>query len=253
MSVRFQNVSKTVHRGGHTYKLLRNASLCIEDGARVGVLGGPKSGKTTLLRLICGTEMADEGKIVRAGGVSWPIPFATFLVNTSSVALNIRFVQRLYGIKHSNFPRQIAEMGGFSDFLNIELQKCPPLVKNQLIFALGLGMNFDIYLFDDRIAPPPKEFREKATEIFKLRTAGRGVVLATSLPAEVEAHCDSVFVLDDGHVTYFPDMKDGVSHFKNLMKAANEKKSAEEAKGDDDGAGGTEEAGDGMEELAAVL
>jgi capsular polysaccharide transport system ATP-binding protein len=254
MSVRFQNVGKVVHRAGRAYELLNDTNLCIENDARVGILGGPKSGKTTLLRLICGTETPDTGIIKREGSVSWPIPLANFLVNTSSVALNIRFVQRLYGIKHKDFPRQIAELGGFRDFLNVELQKCPPLVKSQLTFALGIGMDFDIYLFDDRVGPPQKQLKDRATELFKCRTEGRGVVVASSIPAEVEAHCDSVFVLDDGRVTHFDDVKDGVSHFKNLMKAASEKqKNAEEAKGDDEGAGGTEETADGMEELAAAL
>jgi ATP-binding cassette subfamily F protein uup len=49
--------------------LLENASLLINSGDRIGLIGLNGSGKTTLLRLIAGLESPDEGNLTIWGGV----------------------------------------------------------------------------------------------------------------------------------------------------------------------------------------
>jgi capsular polysaccharide transport system ATP-binding protein len=214
--------------------LFDHLSLRIDDGGRVGILGARRSGKSTLLRLICGTKLAGEGTVRRNSRVSWPIPLNAFLMGTLTVARNIRFIARLYGIEDEGFPRRIAGLVDLTDFLNTPLDKCPKLVKPRLAFALGIGMDFDMYLFDGSFAPADKPFKEKATEISAARTAGHGFVVATSLPAEVERNCESVYVLEAGRATYFAQAKDGVEHFKQLLAAENQKQEGKAADEDEE-------------------
>jgi len=166
--------------------LFDGLSLRIGNHSRVGILGTRKSGKTTLLRLICGTKQSDDGLIKRDGRVSWPIPLNSFLIPGHTLARNVRFIARLYGIVDESFLRQIAEMVELAEFLNTPLSKCPKMAKPRLAFALGVGLDFDLYLFDGSFAPADKPFKEKAAEISAARTAGRAIVVATSVPAEVE-------------------------------------------------------------------
>lgn len=60
-----QNLSK--HYGERT--LLESASLTIEAGQRVGVVGHNGSGKSTLARILAGLDEPDDGQVVRARGV----------------------------------------------------------------------------------------------------------------------------------------------------------------------------------------
>ena len=99
MSIVIENVCMAAKHPGAKRPLFDGLSLRIDKGSRVGILGGPKSGKSTLLRLICGTQMSESGVVRRNSRVSWPIPLATFFLATQTVVQNIRFLARLYGIE----------------------------------------------------------------------------------------------------------------------------------------------------------
>ncbi len=56
-------VSRTYGRGDTAAHALRDVSLDIERGARLGVVGGSGSGKTTLMRLLCALDRPTSGTV----------------------------------------------------------------------------------------------------------------------------------------------------------------------------------------------
>ena len=222
MSLELHNVSKMINAGGVRHPLFENLNLRIETGDRVGILGMPKSGKSTLLRMICGTEPLFEGKIERTSRVSWPIPLSEIFASFATVATNIRFVGRIYGHVSDEFVKDIGKKGDIAEFLNTKLGDCPRHVKSQLAFALGIGMDFDLYLFDDRVVSGSKEYQEKALALVKELDPNRGLLVATSNPKEITAHCNAVFILHEAHVTHYADVKQGIKYFKSLKRDENQ-------------------------------
>ena len=61
---------KDVDKGYGSRSVLRGVTLGIAEGDRIGVVGRNGDGKSTLLKLIAGTETADAGQVTRTGGVS---------------------------------------------------------------------------------------------------------------------------------------------------------------------------------------
>ena len=59
-----------VHKSYGTQEVLRGASLQINPGEHVGLVGRNGAGKTTVFRLVSGEESADEGDVVRARGLN---------------------------------------------------------------------------------------------------------------------------------------------------------------------------------------
>ena len=49
--------------------LLKNISLGINEGEKIGIIGINGTGKSTLLKIIAGAEIADNGTIVKANRV----------------------------------------------------------------------------------------------------------------------------------------------------------------------------------------
>src|SRR3977135_1779800 len=64
--IRLDNVSKQV---GHQI-LFIEASMALQKGEKVGLVGPNGSGKTTLFRMIIGQEQPDEGQVVVERGVT---------------------------------------------------------------------------------------------------------------------------------------------------------------------------------------
>ncbi len=58
---------KTVAKGYASRSVLRDITLGVGAGERIGVVGRNGDGKSTLLRLIAGTEAPDVGEVTRAG------------------------------------------------------------------------------------------------------------------------------------------------------------------------------------------
>jgi len=63
----FDHVSKVYRPGARERVALRNVSFALEAGEHVAVVGERHSGRSTLLRIAAGVEMADEG-VVRFQG-----------------------------------------------------------------------------------------------------------------------------------------------------------------------------------------
>ncbi|HYF25212.1 MAG TPA: ATP-binding cassette domain-containing protein, partial [Baekduia sp.] len=60
---------KDVAKGYGSRSVLRDVTLGVAAGDRIGVVGRNGDGKSTLLRLLAGAEDADAGQVTRAGGV----------------------------------------------------------------------------------------------------------------------------------------------------------------------------------------
>jgi ATP-binding cassette subfamily F protein uup len=60
---------KSVDKGYGSRSVLRDVTLGISAGDRIGIVGRNGDGKSTLLALISGAEEADAGMVVRSGGV----------------------------------------------------------------------------------------------------------------------------------------------------------------------------------------
>ena len=217
MSVEFCNVGKRVGRGNSSRWLFDDLNMRVEPGERVLILAPPKSGKSTLLRLLCGTDYPDRGTIERTSSVSWPLPQGDFLVAFSSVATNIRFLMRLYGVDDDDVLRRISDLAEISEFLNKRLADCPRFIKSRLVLALGGGLGFDVCIFDERAAAVDKEFKPRAIEILKSLGRDKALVLATSTPKEAADIFETAFVLEEGRLTPFPDVNDAIKHYKALM------------------------------------
>ena len=222
MTIRIENLRKSVNVKGVTHTLFDGLNLSIERGARVGILGLPKSGKTTLLNVICGSERNYAGSVFKDMTCSWVIPFADFFLPQSTIAWGLRFVARLYGVKDPDFANNVAAMAQASQYMNTVPAECPGPVKQQIAFALPLALDFDLYLFDNVLVPGSKEFKDFGKALLEERTAGRAIAIATSNEAEVASSCELTYVLENGRATYFADVKEGASYFKELKKAQHE-------------------------------
>jgi capsular polysaccharide transport system ATP-binding protein len=234
MSIELHDVTKGVLVRRARRPLFKHLDFWMESNERVAVLGIKGSGKSMLLRLICGGEPVDEGWVECTSKISWPIPDNSFFTGAMPIVTNLRFFARLYGIDRDKFVSEVAQLGELESHLNEKLAQCPRFIKAQLAFALSMWFDFDIYLFDDDVISTSGSFRKRATQILEARTRGKGMLVATRSPAVALQYCDTAFVIDGGRAEHYTDMKAALKHFKSLLPDTSPEGEAEEEEEEED-------------------
>ena len=199
--LRLENVTKTFRMGGVSKTVARNATMNFPAGKSVALLGRNGAGKSTLLSMIAGSIQPDRGRILTNGTVSWPVGFSGSFHPDLTGAQNCRFLGRVYGVDTDElieFVRGFAELGVH---FNQPIRSYSSGMRSRLGFGLSMGMRFDVYLVDEVTAVGDASFREKSEAVFRDRM------------------CDVAVVIEDGRMTYFRDIEEGIErHERNMRK-----------------------------------
>ena len=84
-----------------TFWALRNISFDIKAGDAVGLVGGNGGGKSTLLKMIAGVLLPDEGSVEVRGGVAPLIELTGGFLGELSARDNIHLTAGLHGLSKS--------------------------------------------------------------------------------------------------------------------------------------------------------
>lgn len=120
--IRLENVSKSYNNGVHA---LRDINLTIEDGEFVYIIGPTGSGKSTLIKLLDGEEIPDQGRVlvndVDVGKLrhskvpyyrrSIGVVFQDFrLLPTLTIFENISFALEVIGMERQQIRQRVREV-----------------------------------------------------------------------------------------------------------------------------------------------
>ncbi|MPZ37932.1 MAG: ATP-binding cassette domain-containing protein [Rhizobiales bacterium] len=213
--VTFDNVSK---RFGET-RAVEGASLEIADGEFFALLGPSGCGKTTLLRLVAGFEIPDDG-IVKLGDVlvgrpGWALPpekrrigmvFQSYaLWPHMSVAENVAFALRVRRVKEEERVRRVSEaleMVGLAGMAERRPHELSGGQRQRVALARCLAMRPDVVLLDEPLANLDVHLRETMQMEFARfhKELGTTFIYVTHDQAEALALADRVAVMDAGGV-----------------------------------------------------
>jgi ABC-type polysaccharide/polyol phosphate transport system ATPase subunit len=188
---------------------LRNISLDLRDGARVGLIGRNGSGKSTLLRLLAGIHWPTRGKRYVEGKISTVLSHMSGLDGEKSARENIKFVCRIFGIPAIDAKIIIDEIEAFvelGEFFDLPLRTYSAGMQVRIGFALATTMPGDILLIDEVFAAGDAYFMERAAARLHQRAQeARIMVLATHSPAQLIDFCDLAIWLDGGEIIDYGD------------------------------------------------
>jgi len=211
-----QGLSKHfIQPDGRRIEAVRSASLKVEDGELLAMIGPSASGKTTLLRLIAGLETPDQGRIRISGRDVTSLPSHTrnlamvfqalALYPHLTVAENIGLGLRLRGTAPNEVRQRTAEIAG-----RLEVSDC--LARRPFELSAGQGQRValaralirqpDFLLLDEPFSHLDGPLRRQLCrtlralhEEFKLTS-----LLVTHNLAEAEALGERVAVVHGGHI-----------------------------------------------------
>ena len=145
---------------------LRNISFDIHAGEAVGLVGGNGGGKSTLLKMIAGVLLPDEGSVEVTGGVAPLIELTGGFVGELSARDNIYLTAGLHGLSKDKIEERFDEIVDFAGpevraGLDTPYRHFSSGMKVRLGFAVVTTLDEPIVLVDEVLAVGDRAFREK--------------------------------------------------------------------------------------------
>lgn len=215
--IRFENVTKVFSLEGKRKVVADNIDLTFPTGRSVGLLGRNGAGKSSLLQMVAGTLSPTSGRIVSSGTISWPVGFSGSFHPELSGAQNTRFVGRIYGVDTDELIYFVEDFAGLDIHFHLPFRSYSSGMKSRLAFGVSMGIGFDTYLVDEVTAVGDAAFRARSSQVFKDRMKRSGAVVVTHSMQQVRELCDATAVLNNGRLTYYDNVEQGIiAHTKNM-------------------------------------
>ncbi len=194
---------------------LKGASLEVEAGSIVSLLGRNGAGKSTLLSVIAGLVRADHGSVVidgidviakpkQATGLVGIAPQHTGIYPPLSVRENLEFFGELAGLRGSERRSQAnatAERLGLTALLDRKAMKLSGGEARRLHTACALVHRPKVLMLDEPTVGADVTTRAQIIEAVRdLASEGAAILYTTHYLPEVEALDASIVIIDNGRV-----------------------------------------------------
>jgi ABC-2 type transport system ATP-binding protein len=183
---------------------LREVTFDVQPGESIGVVGRNGQGKSTLLKLVAGVLLSDEGRVQVNGGVAPLIEITGGFVGDLSVRENIRLTSGLHGMGRDEIARRFDDIVAFAelgDFVDTPYKHLSNGMKVRLAFSVVSQLEEPILLVDEVLAVGDKAFREKCyRRIDELLADGRTLFFVSHNESDLRRFCTRGLYLDKGRL-----------------------------------------------------
>lgn len=196
---------------------LRDVSFDVAPGESIGVVGRNGQGKSTLLKLVAGVLIPDEGRVEVNGGVAPLIEITGGFVGDLTVRENVRLTSGLHGMPKAEVSRRfdgIIEFAELEDFVDTPYKHLSNGMKVRLAFAVVSQLEEPILLVDEVLAVGDKAFREKCyRRIDELLADGRTLFFVSHSERDLRRFCSRGLYIDKGRVVMDAPISDVLDRY----------------------------------------
>jgi ABC-2 type transport system ATP-binding protein len=180
----------------------RHVTFDIHAGESIGVVGRNGQGKSTLLSLIAGVLLPDEGSVSVRQGVAPLIAITGGFEPELTARENIYLVSGLHGMANPEIDEAFDEIVDFAeigDFLDTPFKHFSSGMKVRLAFSVVSRLNEPILLVDEVLAVGDKRFRNKClARIEQLLEGGTTLFLVSHSEGNLRRYCQRGLYLESG-------------------------------------------------------
>ena len=188
---------------------LDHVSLEFEQGKIHGIIGRNGSGKTVMLKCICGFMKPDSGSILVNGREVVPgkkqdmgiiIEVPGFIDHKSG----LKNLEYLYGLNHKKDPdklKKVLQTVGLDPAEKKSVSKYSLGMRQRLAIAQAIMEDPPLLLLDEPMNGLDNEGVSEIRKVLKqLRDKGKTILLASHSREDIAVLCDTVTELDHGRI-----------------------------------------------------
>lgn len=200
-----ENVTKTF--GGQ--EVLKTVCVKFEMGKIYGIVGRNGSGKTVLLKCICGLLYPSTGTVTVGGkvvgkdvdypeNVGFIIETPGFLPRYSGLK-NLKYLAAVRGKVKKDEIRKYMELVGLNPDDKKHVGNYSLGMRQRLGIAQALMENPDILILDEPMnALDNNGVEEMRTILLKMKEQGKLIIIASHVRDDIDILCDEVYGIDAG-------------------------------------------------------
>ena len=207
MYLEIKNISKTI-KGN---RVLDDISASMECGKIYGFRGQNGSGKTMLMRCICGLVIPDNGAIIVDGDelgkrISFPESLGALIespgfIEHYSALDNMRAIASIKGIALENEMREILQEVGLDPDEKKSVKKYSLGMRQKLGIAIALMENPELIILDEPFNALDEKSVEKVKKIIKQRAEAGALIIVSCHDREIlDQIADSIYYMEEGKI-----------------------------------------------------
>ena len=192
-------------------QILNNINVCFEKGKIHGLIGRNGSGKTMLMKCICGFVRYTKGEIYVEGkkigkDIDFPRNIGIIIETPGFIPYysGYKNLKLLAGLKNKIGKKEIEEtleIVGLDPKLKKSVRKYSLGMRQRLGMAQAIMENPDILILDEPMNGLDKQGVADMREILlKLKEQGKTIMLASHSSEDIEILCDTVHEMDRGNI-----------------------------------------------------
>ncbi|MGH9092351.1 MAG: ABC transporter ATP-binding protein, partial [Acidimicrobiales bacterium] len=206
---------------------LKDVSFDVKEGETVGILGRNGSGKSTILKCVCGVLQPTTGQVVVRGKLAGLLELGAGFQQDLSGRENIYLNGSMLGLSKRDVDRvfdDIVEFAELGQFIDNQVKFYSSGMYVRLGFAVAVNVDPDVLVVDEVLAVGDERFQRKCMDrIKRFQKEGRTILFVSHSPDQVRAICDRAVVLSDGVMVGHGPPGEAVRLFRErLMEAGDE-------------------------------
>ena len=208
IAISVQNVSKSFGQE----RVLKSVSRDFEKGRIHGIVGNNGSGKTVLMKCICGFLIPTEGEVIVNGkrvgkDVDFP-PGLGLIIETPGFLPNMTGVKNLEILASLNKKIGLEQIAaairrvGLDPLMNKPVGKYSLGMRQRLGIAQAIMENPSLLILDEPLNGLDKHGVTEMRQLIKgLKEQGKTILLASHNQGDIDELCDTVCEMDAGVMT----------------------------------------------------
>ncbi|MCP4177776.1 MAG: ATP-binding cassette domain-containing protein [bacterium] len=204
---------------------LKDISLEIKCGERIGIIGQNGAGKSTLLKILSEVTGPTTGRIKIQGRTASLLEVGTGFHQELTGRENIYMNGTILGMSRFEITKKLDEIVDFSGvekYLDTPVKRYSSGMMVRLGFAVAAHLEPDILIVDEVLAVGDVEFQKKA--IGKMQevsdSQGRTILFVSHNMTAIKKLCKKCILLKNGNINFIGDPKSTIKKYlaTNLPK-----------------------------------